>query len=49
MPGWWHEGAFDVLCIINSVAAAISLIGLGSLRRKLSKLIADTDHHGAAV
>lgn len=39
MPDWWHEGVFDVLCIVNSIATALALVGLGSLRRKLAKLI----------
>lgn len=45
MPAWWHEGLFDVLCIINSIAATVSLVGLGVLRRQLAKLIASGGPH----
>ena len=40
MPGWWHEGLFDVLCLINSLAAAVALVGVGSLRRTIKKHLA---------
>lgn len=39
MPTWWHEGLFDVLCIVNSIATAAALVGLGSLRRKLAQIV----------
>lgn len=42
MPNWWHEGAFDLLCIVNSVAAAISLVGLHSIRQQLARKIIGT-------
>ena len=42
MPNWWHEGAFDLLCIVNSIAAAVSLVGLHSIRIKLAKLLTGT-------
>lgn len=37
MPNWWHEGAFDLLCIVNSLAVAVALGGLHSLRQQLAR------------
>jgi hypothetical protein len=48
MPAWWHEGVFDVLCIINSIATAAALVGLGALRRKIAKLVEGNGTRGIA-
>jgi hypothetical protein len=42
MPNWWHEGAFDLLCIFNSIAVAASLVGLHSVRQQLARKIMGT-------
>lgn len=39
MPGWWHEFTFDFLCIVNSVAAGLALIGVADVRHKLQAVI----------
>lgn len=49
MPGWWHEGLFDVLCLINSLAAAIALVGVHSLRRRLGKYLLNQTTSGGGI
>lgn len=39
MPDWWHELSFDLLCILNSIAAAAALVGVHSLRRQIHDLL----------
>ena len=39
MPGWWHELTFDFLCIVNSVAAGLALIGVADVRAKLKAVV----------
>lgn len=39
MPSWWHEFTFDALCILNSLAAGLALVGVADLRHKLKAMI----------
>ena len=39
MPGWWHELIFDWLCIVNSLAAGVALVGVADLRHKLKTML----------